>query len=80
LLLWGGNSYDSLLTQFKQQPGTFSDYIAAHPIYDVALNAGPGDVLLFHDYPNTAIALDGILTRLEQRGFQFVLPQANASS
>ena len=80
LLLWGGNSFDSLFARFKQQPGTFAGYIAAHPIYDVALNAGPGDVLLFHDYPNTAIALDGILTRLEQRGFQFVLPQANASS
>jgi hypothetical protein len=27
-----------------------------------------------HEKPTTAAALDGILTQLEQRGFQFVLP------
>lgn len=77
LLLWANNSYDSFLADFKRHPQGFAAFVAAHPIFDVALNARSGDVLLFHDYPNTALALDGILTRLEQRHFQFVLPYAN---
>lgn len=71
---WGPNSYDSLLARFKAQPETFVPFVAANPVYDVARNAESGDVLLFHDYPNTALALDGILTRLEAHGFQFVVP------
>jgi len=74
LLLWGGNSYDSFLTKFQRHPNAFAAYLKANPGFDVSLNAISGDVLLFHDYPNTAVALDGILTRLEQRNFQFVLP------
>lgn len=76
LLLWRTNSYDSFLADFKRHPDTFVPYVRGHPAFDVTLNAAAGDILLFHDYPNTALALDGILTRLEQRGFQFVVPQA----
>jgi len=74
LLLWSGNSYDSLLTAFQRHPAIFAGYIKAHPGLNVGLNAMSGDVLLFHDYPDTAAALDGILTRLERQNFQFVLP------
>jgi hypothetical protein len=31
--------------------------------------------VLLHEKPATAAALDDMLTRLEQRGFQFVLPE-----
>ena len=74
LVLWTSNSYDSLLARFKTQPESFVPFVAAHPIYDVPSKAVAGDVLLLHDYPNTAFALDGMLTRLEQQGFQFVVP------
>lgn len=34
----------------------------------------PGSILLFHnDLPNTPTALDGILTKLDQEGYQYVL-------
>jgi peptidoglycan/xylan/chitin deacetylase (PgdA/CDA1 family) len=74
LLLWSGNSYDSLLADFKRHPRAYVDYVRLHPGMDAALTATPGDVLLFHDYPNTALAIDGFMTRLERRDFQFVLP------
>ena len=75
MLLWGSNSFDSLFARFKMRPETFAPFMAANPVYDVAVNASSGDVLLFHDYPNTALALDRILTRLGNRGFQFVTPR-----
>jgi peptidoglycan/xylan/chitin deacetylase (PgdA/CDA1 family) len=31
-------------------------------------------ILLMHDRPATAVALDRVLTDLEQRGFRFVVP------
>lgn len=74
VLLWSGNSFDSLLASFKRRPETFLSFVARHPAFDIAANADAGEVLLMHDYPNTALALDDILTRLEKRGFRFVLP------
>lgn len=35
----------------------------------------PGSNILMHELPWTAEALDGLLTRLEQKGYQFVDPQ-----
>jgi len=71
---WTSNTFDSLLQKFKTHPQTYLDYVNHNPAFDVAGKAERGDILLMHDYPNTALALDELLTRLEKKGFVFVAP------
>ena len=73
-VLWTSNSFDSLRQSFKTHPQEYVEMLRTEPILDPGASADAGDVVLLHDYPNTALALDGILTRLEERGFQFVVP------
>lgn len=61
-MLWTTNSYDCV---FKT------------PIRIVQQTTGTADdtsIILMHEFATTAAALDQILTNLEQRGFEFVLP------
>jgi peptidoglycan/xylan/chitin deacetylase (PgdA/CDA1 family) len=61
-LLWNANSQDSWMTQPEQ-------------ILHWSLEQTEDQsVLLLHEKPTTAAVLDDMLTQLEQRGFQFVLP------
>jgi peptidoglycan/xylan/chitin deacetylase (PgdA/CDA1 family) len=62
-VLWDANSGDTWL-QSPQQ-------IIHMSLYEVSLG---GHVLLMHSRPSTAAALDTLLTKLQQRGFRFVLP------
>lgn len=39
-----------------------------------------GSILLMHDRPTTAKALDRVLTALESEGYRFVLPAENSPS
>jgi peptidoglycan/xylan/chitin deacetylase (PgdA/CDA1 family) len=78
-VLWTSNSFDSLHESFKIHPQEYLEMLRTEPILDPGASAGAGDVVLLHDYPNTARALDGILTRLEARGFQFVVPSNGTS-
>lgn len=61
-LLWNANSQDSWMTQPEQ---------ILHWSLEQTQDQS---VLLLHEKPATAAVLDDLLTRLEQRGFQFVLP------
>jgi peptidoglycan/xylan/chitin deacetylase (PgdA/CDA1 family) len=61
-MLWNANSQDSWMTQPEQ-------------ILHWSLEQTEDQsVLLMHEKPATAAVLDDLLTQLEQRGFQFVLP------
>ncbi|MGN6513425.1 MAG: polysaccharide deacetylase family protein [Lysobacteraceae bacterium] len=73
-LLWSANSYDSLRTKFKAEPRTFVAFLRANPGMDIGRAARPGDVVLMHDYPNTALALDDVLTRMQSAGLRLGLP------
>jgi peptidoglycan-N-acetylglucosamine deacetylase len=61
-VLWNANSQDSWLLRPDQI------------LYWSMAQTGSGSILLMHDKPTTAAALDRVLTELEQRGFRFVLP------
>jgi peptidoglycan/xylan/chitin deacetylase (PgdA/CDA1 family) len=61
-MLWNANSEDSWI----KQPEQIRDFSVSQ--------TEDQSILLMHEKPTTAAALDGILTQLEQRGFQFVLP------
>lgn len=71
---WSSDSSDSLLARFKVRPQLYMPFLDAYPVYDPRVTAEAGGIVLFHDYPNTQLALDGILTALEARGFTFVAP------
>lgn len=61
-MLWNANSQDSWMTQPEQ-------------ILHWSLEQTEDQsILLMHEKPATAAVLDEMLTQLEQRGFQFVLP------
>ncbi|TAM58499.1 MAG: polysaccharide deacetylase family protein [Rhodanobacter sp.] len=61
-VLWNANSEDSWLKHPDQI------------LYWSLEQTGNGSILLMHDNPTTAAALDRVLTELEKRGFRFVLP------
>lgn len=64
-VLWDANSGDSWL----HSPAA---------IVKLALNeASHGSILLMHSRPTTADALDELLTKLQRRGFRFVLPEGS---
>jgi peptidoglycan/xylan/chitin deacetylase (PgdA/CDA1 family) len=75
-MLWSADSMDHAAHFFRQKPDAYRAYLRDNPTLDVALTARSGDVILFHDYANTAATLDDTLTRLERRGFRFTPPQA----
>ena len=61
-ILWNANSEDS----WQKSP----DQILSWSLEQTEDRS----ILLMHDRPATAVALDRVLTDLEQRGFRFVLP------
>jgi len=61
-VLWNANSEDSWLKHPNQI------------LYWSLEQTDSGSILLMHDNPTTAAALDRVLTELEKRGFRFVLP------
>ena len=61
-VLWNANSEDSWLKR--------PDQILSWGLEQTEDRS----ILLMHDRPSTAVALDRLLTALEQRGFRFVLP------
>jgi peptidoglycan-N-acetylglucosamine deacetylase len=61
-MLWNANSEDSWVTK--------PDKILQLSLEETDNHS----ILLMHDRPTTAAALDETLTSLEQRGFEFVLP------
>lgn len=64
-VLWDANSGDTWL----KKPAA---------IVKLALNeASHGSILLMHSRPTTADALDELLTKLQRRGFRFVLPEGS---
>jgi peptidoglycan/xylan/chitin deacetylase (PgdA/CDA1 family) len=67
-MLWNATSEDSWMTQ----PDQILDWSVAH--------TQDQSILLLHEKPATAAVLDEMLTRLEQRGFQFVLPDQLSGS
>ena len=62
-VLWDANSGDTWLKSPQQ--------ITYMSLHEASLG---GHVLLMHSRPATAAALDTLLTKLQQRGFRFVLP------
>lgn len=63
IVLWDANSGDTWLKSPHQ--------IIRMSLYEASLG---GHVLLMHSRPTTANALGTLLTKLQQRGFRFVLP------
>ena len=63
VVLWDANSEDS----WSKSP----QKIIQTSLYEASLG---GHILLMHSRPTTAQALDALLTDLQKRGFQFVLP------
>lgn len=61
-VLWNANSQDTWLTKPDQIMGWSLE------------EAENGSILLLHDRPTTAQALNGVLTALERKGYRFVLP------
>lgn len=61
-VLWDANSQDSWLTKPSQI------------LYWSMEQTGNDSILLMHSKPTTVAVLDRVLTELEGRGFQFVLP------
>jgi len=66
-VLWNANSQDS----WQSRP----DQI----LYWSLKQTEDRSILLMHDRPATAVALDRVLTDLEQRGFRFVIPVERSS-
>jgi peptidoglycan-N-acetylglucosamine deacetylase len=66
-VLWNANSQDSWQTRPAQ---------ILHWSLEETDNES---ILLMHDTPTTAAVLDETLTKLEERGFQFVLPTQDSS-
>lgn len=62
-VLWDANSEDSWLKRPDQI------------LYWSLEETSNDSILLMHDSPTTAVALDRVLTSLERRGYRFVLPQ-----
>jgi len=73
-VLWSKNTFDSLLATFKTHPRMYVDYVHNNPAFDVAGHAEDGDIVLMHDYPDSVETLDEMLTKLQSRGFVFVVP------
>lgn len=69
VVLWDANSGDTWLRSRRK--------IIQMSLYEASLG---GHILLMHSRPTTAEALDTLLTRLQQRGFRFVLPSTVQSS
>lgn len=67
-VLWNANSQDTWLTR--------PDQIVRWSLEE----AENGSILLLHERPTTAKALDVVLTALERKGYRFVLPAENPSS
>lgn len=65
-VLWNANSEDSWLKRPDQI------------LYWSLEQTANGSILLMHDNPTTAAALDRVLTELEKHGFRFVLPVAHS--
>ena len=63
VVLWDANSGDT----WNESP----QKIIQTSLYEASLG---GHILLMHSRPTTAQALDALLTDLQKRGFQFVLP------
>ena len=61
-MLWNANSQDSWMTKPEQI------------LHWSVEQTDDQSILLLHEKPTTAAVLDETLTQLEQRGFQFVLP------
>lgn len=61
-MLWNANSQDSWMTRPEQILQWSID------------QSDDQSILLLHEKPTTVAVLDEMLTQLEQRGFQFVLP------
>lgn len=68
IVLWDANSGDTWLKSPQA--------IIHMSLYEASLG---GHVLLMHSRPTTAAALDTLLTKLQQRGFRFVLPSISQS-
>ena len=66
-VVWNANSEDSWLKRPDQI------------LYWSLEQTANGSILLMHDNPTTAAALDRVLTELEKRGFRFVLPVGHSS-
>jgi peptidoglycan/xylan/chitin deacetylase (PgdA/CDA1 family) len=66
-MLWNANSQDSWMTR----PNQIMTFTMAQ--------TDDQSIVLLHERPTTAAVLDRLLTRLEQEGFQFVLPDQLAS-
>ncbi|HET6586253.1 MAG TPA: polysaccharide deacetylase family protein [Oleiagrimonas sp.] len=66
VVLWDANSEDTS----SNSPGE----IIRMSLYETSLG---GRILLLHSRPATAKALDALLAKLQQRGFQFVLPSVS---
>lgn len=66
IVLWDANSEDSWLKNPRK--------IVDMSLYEASLGGG---ILLMHSRPTTAKALDGLLAKLQQQGFRFVLPTIN---
>lgn len=74
-MLWSADSMDHAVHFYRDKPQVYAQFLADNPANDVARTAQSGDVILFHDYRDTAGTLDATLTRLEGRGFRFRLPE-----
>ena len=68
-VLWDANSEDTWLKSPKE--------IIRMSLYEASLG---GHILLMHSKPTTATALGPLLTELQKRGFQFVLPTVSGKS
>ena len=62
-MLWNANSQDS----WQKDPRQI--------LYWSIEEAQTGSILLMHDKPQTAAVLDRVLTKLQHKGFRFVLPE-----
>lgn len=67
-MLWNANSQDSWMTR----PEQILQWSVEQP--------EDQSILLLHEKPTTVAVLDQMLTQLEQRGFQFVLPDQLSNS
>lgn len=76
LVMWDANSND---VSFQRTPEKYLDYLKNSTGSYLIESQESGSIMLLHDFPHTASALDYILTRMENRGFEFVLPSTPAS-
>ncbi len=70
---WNATSLDTF-AYFHERPSAYTAFLFHSPIGSFVDSIYDGDIILFHNVAVTAEALDELLTRLEQRGFRFVLP------